>query len=210
MWPPLHWPISWESLPGVGTKPKLEFLKRLWGLGTEEEEGYHTGLQNYVGWRNSFLGIDSGAPYKYKNTSSVLTCIQWISQHRNYNNFKVLVLVLVLWITDLQVSGFSSVRVLVFLLVPLLALGYSLTLGFVNHRLTSIWIFLRPVLVFRTVQGFHPKTSPIKAYTWVDCGHNPPFSIIMKVGGVTCGWKLYIFHYSYVLTLVFYGGTLSF
>jgi hypothetical protein len=39
-WPPLHWQISHESLPGAGTKP-------------------------------------------------VLTCIQWISQHRNYTNIKV-------------------------------------------------------------------------------------------------------------------------
>jgi hypothetical protein len=50
----------------------LEFLKRLWGLGTEEEEGYLTGPPGYIGWRNSFLGIDSGAPYTYKNTSSEL------------------------------------------------------------------------------------------------------------------------------------------
>jgi hypothetical protein len=38
---------------------ELEFLKSLWGLGTEEEKGYRTG---YIGWRNSFLGIDSWAP----------------------------------------------------------------------------------------------------------------------------------------------------
>jgi hypothetical protein len=49
---------------------ELEFLKRLWGLGTEEEEGYRTGPPGYIGWRNSFLGIDSGAPYTFKNTSS--------------------------------------------------------------------------------------------------------------------------------------------
>jgi hypothetical protein len=24
----------------------------------------------YIGWRNSFIGIDSGAPYMFKNTSS--------------------------------------------------------------------------------------------------------------------------------------------
>ncbi len=46
--------------------PELEFLKSLWGLGTEEEEGYRTGPPGYVGWRNSFLGIDSGAPYTFK------------------------------------------------------------------------------------------------------------------------------------------------
>jgi hypothetical protein len=30
---------------------KLEFLKSLWGLGTEEEEGYRTGPLGYIGWR---------------------------------------------------------------------------------------------------------------------------------------------------------------
>jgi hypothetical protein len=52
--------------------PELEFLKRLWGLGTGEEEGYRTGPPGYIGWRNSFLGIDSGAPYTFKNTSSAM------------------------------------------------------------------------------------------------------------------------------------------
>ena len=52
-------------------KPELEFLKSLWGLGTEEEEGYRTGPPGYIGWRNSFLGIDSGALYTFKNTGSV-------------------------------------------------------------------------------------------------------------------------------------------
>ncbi len=41
---------------------ELEFLKSLWGLGTEEEKGYRTGPPGYIGWRNSFLGIDSWAP----------------------------------------------------------------------------------------------------------------------------------------------------
>jgi hypothetical protein len=41
---------------------ELEFLKSLWGLGTDEEEGYRTGPPGYIGWRNSFLGIDSWAP----------------------------------------------------------------------------------------------------------------------------------------------------
>ncbi len=40
--------------------------------GTEEEEGYRTGPPGYIGWRNSFLGIDSGAPYTFKNTGSEL------------------------------------------------------------------------------------------------------------------------------------------
>ncbi len=29
--------------------PELEFLKRLWGLGTEEEEGYRTGPPGNIG-----------------------------------------------------------------------------------------------------------------------------------------------------------------
>jgi hypothetical protein len=49
---------------------ELEFLKSLWALGTEEEEGYRTGPSGYIGWRNSFLGIDSGAQYTFKNTGS--------------------------------------------------------------------------------------------------------------------------------------------
>jgi hypothetical protein len=49
---------------------ELEFLKRLWGLRTDEEQGYRTGPPGYIGWRNSFLGIDSGAPYTFKNTGS--------------------------------------------------------------------------------------------------------------------------------------------
>jgi hypothetical protein len=53
-------------------KPELEFLKRLWGLGTGEEEGYRTGPPGYIGWRNSFFGINSRAPYTFKNTSSVV------------------------------------------------------------------------------------------------------------------------------------------
>jgi hypothetical protein len=51
--------------------PELEFLKSLWGLGTKEEEGYRTGHPGHIGCRNSFLGIDSGAPYTFKNTGSV-------------------------------------------------------------------------------------------------------------------------------------------
>jgi hypothetical protein len=51
---------------------ELDFLKSLWGLGTEEEEGYRTGPPGYIGWRSSFLGIDFGAPYTFKNTSSEL------------------------------------------------------------------------------------------------------------------------------------------
>ncbi len=56
---------GWESIPGLlkwFTNTELEFLKSLWGLGTEDEKGYRTGTPGYIGWRNSFLGIDSWAP----------------------------------------------------------------------------------------------------------------------------------------------------
>ncbi len=43
-------------------KSDKEFLKSLWGLGTEEEWVYRTGPPGYICWRNSFLGIDSWAP----------------------------------------------------------------------------------------------------------------------------------------------------
>jgi hypothetical protein len=51
-------------------KTELKFLKSPWGLGTKEEEVYRTGPPGYIGWRNSFLGINSGAPYTFKNTGS--------------------------------------------------------------------------------------------------------------------------------------------
>ncbi len=50
---------------------ELEFFKSQWGLGTAEEEGYRTGQPDYIGWRNAFLGIDSGAPYTFKNPGSL-------------------------------------------------------------------------------------------------------------------------------------------
>jgi hypothetical protein len=68
------------SRSGVRRSTELEFLKRLWGLGTEEEEGYRTGPPAYIGWRNSFLGMDSGAPYTFKNTSSVA---RWLRLSRS-------------------------------------------------------------------------------------------------------------------------------
>jgi hypothetical protein len=49
---------------------ELEFLKSLWGLGTEEEWGFRTVPPGYIGWANSFLGINSGAPYTFKSTGS--------------------------------------------------------------------------------------------------------------------------------------------
>jgi hypothetical protein len=54
---------------------ELEFLKSLWGLGTEEEEVYRTGPPGYIGWRNPFLGFDSGVPYTFKNTGSGLSLL---------------------------------------------------------------------------------------------------------------------------------------
>jgi hypothetical protein len=63
--------LSHLQPPSPLPSSELEFLKRLWGLGTEEEEGYRTGPPGYIDRRNSFLGIDSGAPYTFKNTSSV-------------------------------------------------------------------------------------------------------------------------------------------
>jgi hypothetical protein len=47
-------------------RTELEFLKSLWGLGTEEEYGYHTGPPGYISWRNLFLGINSEAPKHLK------------------------------------------------------------------------------------------------------------------------------------------------
>jgi hypothetical protein len=41
--------------------PQLEFIKSLWGLGIEKEEGYRTGPPGYIGWWNSILGNDSEA-----------------------------------------------------------------------------------------------------------------------------------------------------
>ncbi len=56
--------------PFSGIFETAEIFKSLWGLGTEEEEGYRTGPPGYIGWRNSFLGIDSEASYTFKNTGS--------------------------------------------------------------------------------------------------------------------------------------------
>jgi hypothetical protein len=54
------------------------FKESMGAIGTEEEEGYRTGPPGYIGWRNSFLGIDSGAPYTFKNMGSVIViCKVW-------------------------------------------------------------------------------------------------------------------------------------
>ena len=69
----------------------LEFLYNLWGLGTEFEQDCRTGPPGCVAWRNWLLGIDSFfkiffggifdffrtvidslAPYKFKNSGSVI------------------------------------------------------------------------------------------------------------------------------------------
>ncbi len=108
----------------------------------------------------------------------------WISQHRNYTNFKVGVPPLVLWITDLQASGFSSFRVLVFLLVPLSDPWFceSQTYKYLGFPSSSSRILARPLPYI-----FSPHNFPYKGVHlgWVDCGHKPPFSTIMKVGGGT-------------------------
>jgi len=59
----------------VGINTTAGIFKEAKGLGNEDEEGYRTGPPGYIGWRNSFLGIDSVAPYTFKNTSSVLGLI---------------------------------------------------------------------------------------------------------------------------------------
>jgi hypothetical protein len=38
---------------------ELEFLKSLWGLGTEEEEGYRTGPPGFIGWRAGINSLES-------------------------------------------------------------------------------------------------------------------------------------------------------
>ncbi len=46
-----------------------------------EEEGYRTGPPGYIGWRNSFFGIDSGAPYTFKNTGWLDKSFVYIVQY---------------------------------------------------------------------------------------------------------------------------------
>jgi hypothetical protein len=54
----------------TGLKQSWNFKESMGAIGTEEEEGYRTGPPGYISWRNSLLGIDSGAPYTFKNTGS--------------------------------------------------------------------------------------------------------------------------------------------
>jgi hypothetical protein len=51
-----------------GSRTELEFLNN---MGARNRKGYRTGPPGYIGWRNSFLGIKSWAPYAFKNTGSV-------------------------------------------------------------------------------------------------------------------------------------------
>jgi hypothetical protein len=42
--------VLYSVVHGIeGEMTELEFLKSLWGLGTEEEEGYRTGPPGYIG-----------------------------------------------------------------------------------------------------------------------------------------------------------------
>ncbi len=43
-------------MPGRYIRSELEFLKSLWGLGTEEEQGYRTGPQGYIDSLESIPG----------------------------------------------------------------------------------------------------------------------------------------------------------
>jgi hypothetical protein len=56
-----------ELIPGLlkrltNSSSVLEFLNKLWGLETEQEQGCRTGRPAYTAWRNWFYGIDSCAP----------------------------------------------------------------------------------------------------------------------------------------------------
>ncbi len=104
---------------------ELEFLKSLWVIGTEEE---------YIGWRNSFLGIDSGAPYTYKNTGWFLV-IQVISSY--LSPFGLFVLPINLSRCEVHLSFISDVCTFSLILyffvnVPLIICGDFTVNG--NHK----------------------------------------------------------------------------
>ncbi len=46
------------------------FKQSIGAIGTEQEYGCRTDPPDYIGWRNLFLGIDSWAPQKFKNSGS--------------------------------------------------------------------------------------------------------------------------------------------
>jgi hypothetical protein len=50
--------------------PVLEFLNNLGGLEPRRNRVVVTGPAGYTAWRNWFLGIDSWAPLKFKNSGS--------------------------------------------------------------------------------------------------------------------------------------------
>jgi hypothetical protein len=58
--------IQSEGFPGLHNRAKYPrdgiFKKSMGAIGTEEELGDRTGPPGYIGWRNSFLGINSEAP----------------------------------------------------------------------------------------------------------------------------------------------------
>ncbi len=45
-------------------------------------QGYRTGPPGYIGWRNSFLGIDSWALQSFKNTGSVFDISHFVDAYR--------------------------------------------------------------------------------------------------------------------------------
>ncbi len=63
---------TWQWWVGLAMAAVLEFLNKLWGLGTELEYRCRTGPPGYkyTAWRHWFLGIDSWAPWKFKTSRS--------------------------------------------------------------------------------------------------------------------------------------------
>ncbi len=58
----------WEN------KNRAGIFKESMGARNRRGESYRTGPPGYIGWRNSFLEIDSGAPCTFKNTGSAGLC----------------------------------------------------------------------------------------------------------------------------------------
>jgi hypothetical protein len=58
---------------------ELEFLKSLWGLGTEEAEGYRTGPPGYIGWRNSLESIPG--PHKRLKIRALCVYNIWLGKN---------------------------------------------------------------------------------------------------------------------------------
>ncbi len=53
------------------------FKQSMGAIGTKQEQGYRTGPPSYIGWRLLFLGIDSWAPKKVKNSGSAAFHACW-------------------------------------------------------------------------------------------------------------------------------------